>query len=160
MNHLSLGDEPLNVTELCLGCMQLGSRADRATSDALLDAYRDAGGNFLDTAHCYCFWVDGGDGISERIVGDYVRRNDCRDELVIATKGAHPPVPGYRAVERYMSPERLAADIDDSLGRMKIETIDLYWLHRDDPRVGVGEILQMLEAEVKRGRIRPYGGSH
>jgi len=160
MKRMTLGEGRLEVTELCFGCMQLGSRATGETVDALLDAYRDAGGNFLDTAHCYCFWVAGGGGISERLVGDYLRRNDCRDEMVIATKGAHPPVPGYRAVEQYMTPGRLAADIDDSLGRMRIDTIDLYWLHRDDPRVAVGDILQMLQAEVKRGRIRAFGGSN
>lgn len=160
MKRLSLGDGGLEVSELSLGCMQLGTRATGETNDALLDAYREAGGNFLDTAHCYCFWAPGGDGISERVVGEYVRRNKCRDEVVIATKGAHPPVPGYRAVEGYMTPSRLESDIDDSLGRMQIETIDLYWLHRDDPRVSVGEILEMLQAEKQRGRIRCFGGSN
>lgn len=160
MEQRTLGAGKLSVSELCLGCMQLGARATGQTIDDLLDAFRDAGGNFLDTAHCYCFWQEGGDGISERVVGDYVRRNNCRDELVIATKGAHPPVPGYRATEQYMSPCRMRSDIDDSLGRMKIDTIDLYWLHRDDPRVDVGEILDMLQAEVDRGRIRAFGGSN
>lgn len=160
MRTITLGRHGLEVTELCLGCMQLGVRATGDTIAALLDAYRDAGGNFLDTAHCYCFWAPGGDGISERVVGEYLRQNACRDEMVIATKGAHPPVPGYRAVERYMSPGRIASDIDDSLGRMRIDTIDLYWLHRDDPRLGVGEVLDMLEAEKRRGRIRAFGGSN
>ena len=59
-----------------------------------------------------------------------------------------------------MSPCRLQADIDDSLGRMKLETIDVYWLHRDDPRVDVGSILDMLEAEKQRGRIWTFGGSN
>lgn len=160
MRRVTLGAGALEVAELCLGCMQLGARATGETIDALLDAYRDAGGNFLDTAHCYCFWAPGGDGLSERVVGEYVRRNGCRKEMVIASKGAHPPVPGYRAVADYMSPSRLESDIDDSLGRMQIETIDLYWLHRDDPRVAVGEILDMLQAEKQRGRIRCFGGSN
>jgi len=156
MQTITLGQDTLRVTELCLGCMQLGARATADTIDALLDTYRDAGGNFLDTAHCYCFWEPGGDGISERVVGEYLHRNRCRDEMVIATKGAHPPVPGYRAVEDYMSPSRLESDIDDSLGRMKIDTIDLYWLHRDDPRVGVGEIIDMLLAEKQRGVAKRF----
>ena len=79
MKQQTLGNEKLTVSELCLGCMQLGSRALGETVDALLDTYRDAGGNFLDTAHCYCFWDSHGDGASERIVGEYVRRNSCRD---------------------------------------------------------------------------------
>mgnify|MGYP006276034273 CR=1 FL=1 len=160
MKKLTLGPDTLSVSEFCLGCMQLGSRATGETIDALLDTFRDAGGTFLDTAHCYCFWAPCGDGASERIVGDYVRRNNCRDEMVIATKGAHPPVPGYRATEDYMTPCRLKCDIEDSLGRMKLDTIDLYWLHRDDPRVPVADILEMLNAEVKRGTIRAFGGSN
>lgn len=160
MRTLTLGPNTLDVSELCFGCMQLGSRATGDTIDALLHAYRDRGGTFLDTAHCYCFWTERGDGSSERIVGDYVRKNNCRDEMVIATKGAHPPVPGYRSTEDYMTPCRLKCDIEDSLGRMKIDTIDLYWLHRDDPRVPVGDILDMLNAEVRRGRIRAFGGSN
>lgn len=160
MKQIPLGNGELNVSELCLGCMQLGTRATGETVDALLNAYRDAGGNFLDTAHCYCAWHPGGDGISERHVGDYIARHKCRDEMVIATKGAHPTIPGYRKVDQYMSASRIESDIDDSLGRMKIDTIDLYWLHRDDPRVPVGEILEMLQAEKQRGRIRAFGGSN
>jgi len=160
MQTLPLGPDELQVSELCLGCMQLGTRATGQTVDALLHAYRDAGGNFLDTAHCYCAWHPGGDGISERHVGDYLARHGCRESMVIATKGAHPTIPGYRKVDRYMSASRIESDIDDSLGRMKIETIDLYWLHRDDPRVPVGEILEILQAEKRRGRIRAFGGSN
>jgi aryl-alcohol dehydrogenase-like predicted oxidoreductase len=157
---LGSGATRLKVSELAFGCMQLGSRAVGSTVDELLDTFRDHGGSLLDTAHCYCFWNAGGDGISERLVGDYIKRHHCRDELVIATKGAHPAVPGYRATERFMTPGRLQADIDDSLGRMQIDVIDLYWLHRDDPRVPVCEILDMLNAEVARGRIRFFGGSN
>ncbi len=160
MKQLDLGNGTLQVSELSLGCMQLGARATGQTTDELLNAYRDAGGNFLDTAHCYCFWAPGGDGISERVVGQYIHHNHCRDEMVIATKGAHPPVPGYRATEDYMTPCRMKCDIEDSLGRMKIDTIDLYWLHRDDPRVPVGRIIDMLNDEVARGTIRAFGGSN
>lgn len=59
-----------------------------------------------------------------------------------------------------MSAGRIGADIDDSLSRLQVDAIDLYWLHRDDPRVPVGEILEILNAEVARGRIRYFGGSN
>ena len=150
----------MEISELCLGIMPWGSRVIGAEADALLNAFRDAGGNIIDTAHCYAFWTPGGAGCSECALGDYLERNGGRDSLVIATKGAHPSVPKYRFTDRYMSPERIAADLDDSLGRMRIDTIDLYWLHRDDPRVPVSEIIDMLMAEVRRGRIRAYGGSN
>ena len=160
MKKLQLADSNLNVTQFALGCMQFGGRASRAESAALIDCYRDAGGAFFDTAHCYCFWEDGGDGRSERILGKYLRENECRDDVVVATKGGHPAVPGYRRHDEYLTPCRVAADIDDSLGRMQIDHIDLYWLHRDDPRVDVGAILDILNNEVRRGRIRCFGGSN
>lgn len=160
MKKFQLGNSDLSVTELCMGCMQLGSRAFGEDIAALLDTYRDAGGNFFDTAHCYCFWTPGRDGNSERILGDYIRDNNCRDEVVIATKGAHPPADYYRKNEEFMAPYRVAADIDDSLARLHVDTIDLYWLHRDDPRVPVADILEMLNQEVERGRIRTFGGSN
>ncbi len=150
----------LQVSAFCLGCMPFGARIVDAEVDALVDRFREAGGNFFDTAHCYAFWAACGDGASERVLGDYVKRRACRDAVVLATKGGHPGVPKYRTVDHYLSPGRVAADIDDSLGRLQTDRIDLYWLHRDDPRLGVGEILDLLEAEVRRGRIRCYGASN
>jgi len=128
--------------------------------DRIMGCFRDAGGNFFDTAHAYSYWVEGGTGASELALADYFRRHGGRDELVIATKGGVGSESGYRQVEWYLSPGRIAADIDDSLGRLDIDTIDLYWLHRDDPRVPVGEIIEMLNAEVRRGRIRFLGASN
>lgn len=152
-------------TDLDVSMLSLGSAGWPAStvSDAqiaLIDAYRDAGGNFFDTAHIYACWLPGGAGCAERALADYFRRRGGRDRCVVATKGGHPGWPGYRTVDHYMAPERVAADIDDSLGRLECETIDLYWLHRDDPRMGVGEIVEYLNREVKRGRIRWFGGSN
>ncbi len=160
MQQIHLANTNLTVSELCLGCMQLGSRATVAESTRLLDSYRAAGGTFFDTAHCYSFWLPCHDGASERALGDYVRANKCRDEMIIASKGAHPAAPGYRQTSQFMAPYRVEADIDDSLARLRIDCIDLYWLHRDNPRVPVGEIVEMLNTEVRRGRIRAFGGSN
>ncbi len=112
------------------------------------------------TIHCYSFWGACNDGASERMLGDYIKRRGCRDEVVLATKGGHPGAGNYRKVEAYLSPGRVAADIDDSLARLKTDVIDLYWLHRDDTRVPVGEIVDMLHAEAQSGRIRAFGASN
>jgi aryl-alcohol dehydrogenase-like predicted oxidoreductase len=160
MNSRRLGESDLVVSAFCLGAMPFGSKVTGAAVDELADCYRDAGGNFFDTAHCYCFWTPGGAGCSERELGRYIKSRGCRDEVVIATKGAHPPMDGYRDDEDYMTAGRIAADIDDSLSRLAVDTIDLYWLHRDDPRVEAGAIVEMLNGEVKRGRIRAFGGSN
>ena len=128
-------------------------------SDALLDAFVEAGGNFFDSAHVYSFWLPGGNGLSEISIGDYLRRRGLSD-VIVATKGGHPSAPGYRTVENYLSPARIGADIDDSLGRLQSDTIALYYLHRDDTRIPVGEIVDALNDEVVRGRIRYLGASN
>lgn len=160
MTSLTLPHTELTVSAFCYGTVALGDSLRGATLDALLDTFVEAGGNFFDTAHCYAFWTAAGAGSSERALADYLRRRGLWGRVVVATKGGHPSEPGYRTVDRFLAPGRIAADLDDSLGRMGIGTIDLYWLHRDDPRVPVGEIVDCLNAEVTAGRIRYFGGSN
>jgi aryl-alcohol dehydrogenase-like predicted oxidoreductase len=160
VKQIALPKTDLTVSSFCYGMMPFGTRVTGEEQDRLLGVFRDAGGNFLDTAHCYACWLPGGDGASERAVGKYLRDHGCRDELVIATKGGHPSIPGYRTVDRFLSPGRISADIDDSLGRLGIDVIDLYGLHRDDPRVPVADIIETLNGEISRGRIRTLGGSN
>ena len=159
MRRRLLPGTDLEVSALCYGTGGFGTQCRGDDLDRRIDAFRAAGGNFLDTAHCYAVWLPGGDGASERAIGDYVRRRG-KGDLVIATKGGHPTMPGYRVTDAWLSPGRVAADIDDSLGRLGIETIDLYWLHRDDTRVPVADIVETLNAEVRRGRIRHLGASN
>lgn len=126
----------------------------------LYRAFREAGGTLFDTAHCYCFWVEEGSGASERALGECLRRSGDREEVIVATKGGHPAGPGYPRPDRYLSPDVIASDIGEGLERLGVERIDLYYLHRDDPRVPVGEVLAMLSTEIARGRIRYLGASN
>ncbi len=157
--HL-LPNTDLKVSTICYGGGAWGTVVTGQRMDRLIHAFRDAGGNFFDTAHAYSFWLPGGNGASEVALADYFRRHGGRNEIVIATKGGHPSGNGYRKVDQYLSAGRLAADIDDSLGRLGVDTLDLYWLHRDDPRLQPGEIIESLNAEVKRGRLRHLGASN
>lgn len=159
MQREPLPGTDLTLSALCLGTGSFGTGCRGADLDRLLGAYRDAGGNVLDTAHCYAVWLPGGDGASERAIGDYLRRNG-RGDLVVATKGGHPFMPGYRRTDAWLSPARIGADIDDSLARLGLDTIDLYWLHRDDTRLAPGEIVETMNAEIRRGRIRFLGASN
>lgn len=160
MKQIQIVNTSLNVSEFCLGCMQLGAMTEPEPIRQLVHAFRNAGGNFFDTAHCYCSWLPSGAGASEVRLGNYIKENNCRDQVILATKGGHPTMERYRTVTNYMSRARIEADIDDSLGRLQTDVIDLYWLHRDDPQIDVGTILDILNAEVKRGRIRYFGGSN
>ena len=160
MGRLTIPNTDLEISPICYGAMGCGTRVVGADMDRILDAFVDRGGNFFDTAHCYAFWVAGGFGASERSLGGYIEKRGIREKTVVATKGAHPPVEGYRDREDWMTPECVREDLDDSLARLQMEYIDLYWLHRDNPSVPVGEIVDLLNAEVQRGRIRYFGGSN
>lgn len=159
--HLQLPQTELSVSAICYGVPTFGTTVLGEQMDALYGRFRDAGGNFFDTAHCYCFWLENGDGASERTIGELTRRFGDQDQVVIATKGCHPSGgEKYIRPDRYLSPEVLASDVSDSLSRLRREALDLFYLHRDDPRVPVGEIIEMLNAEVRRGRIRYFGASN
>jgi aryl-alcohol dehydrogenase-like predicted oxidoreductase len=141
---------PLNrdLSRLVLGSMVFSMDALDGTY-ALLDAWRELGGNIVDLAHIY----QGGN--SERALGRWLQDRGCRDEIVILTKGAHANADRSR-----VTPEDITSDMRDSLARLKTDRIDLYVLHRDDPEVPVGPIVEALNEHVRAGRIRAFGGSN
>ncbi|MBI2301308.1 MAG: aldo/keto reductase [Armatimonadetes bacterium] len=105
--------------------------------------------------------MPGGLGASERELAACLRRLGSLDRCVICTKGGHPGGGEmYSRPDGYMDPDIVAADIQDSLERLDVGTIDLYLLHRDDPRLPVAEILDCLFAEVDAGRLRWLGASN
>jgi aryl-alcohol dehydrogenase-like predicted oxidoreductase len=159
MERRHLAGTDLNVSLICCGTMSFGADLCGKELDAHIARFRDAGGNFFDSAHCYAFWLPSGAGSSECALGQYIRRNG-RGDLLIGTKGGHPGVPGYRRTEHWLSPERIEADVDDSLGRLGVDEIDLFWLHRDDTRLPAGEIIETLNLEIDHGRIRHLGASN
>ncbi len=159
MTRQELPGTDLIVSDFCYGTLNFGGGIDGVDMDKLLGIFRDAGGNFLDTAHCYSFWLPGGTGCSERALGDYLRRNG-KGDLIIGTKGGHPTIEGYRTEDHWLGQACIEADIDESLERLGLDTIDVYWLHRDDPRVPAGEVIDTLNREVTRGRIRWLGASN
>lgn len=136
------------LSRLVLGSMVF-SREALDTTFELLDAWRAIGGNVVDTAHVY------GGGESERALGLWLKERGCREEIVILTKGAH-----HNADRRRVTPEDITCDLRDSLARLRVETIDLYMLHRDDPTVPVGPIVEALNEHLCAGRIRAFGASN
>ncbi|HLK60861.1 MAG TPA: aldo/keto reductase [Chthonomonadaceae bacterium] len=116
---------------------------------ALLDAYVEAGGNCLDTAHVYS------GGKSERAIGEWFRERDNRETIVLIDKGAHP----YWTEPR-VNPECITQDIQESLERLQSDYIDIYLLHRDDPNAPVGPIVECLNEHQAAGRICAFGGSN
>jgi 1-deoxyxylulose-5-phosphate synthase len=151
----------LAVSPLCLGLAEFGTRVKGDEALALFETFVALGGNFADSAHCYSFWVPGGDGASERELGRCIAALGCREGFVIATKGGHPDGgEGYRRPDCFLAPEVIARDVDDSLERLGVDCIDLYYLHRDDGKAPVGEVLAALNAQVDAGRVRYLGASN
>jgi aryl-alcohol dehydrogenase-like predicted oxidoreductase len=151
----------LHTSSFGQGTIAWGTTITGDALDRLYDTFRSAGGNFFDSAHVYAFWIPGGAGASERALGEIVRRRGDRKNVVLATKGGHPHMAGgYDRPDDYLSPPVIAGDIADSLDRLGVDTIDLYFLHRDDPRVPVSEIMDVLDEHVARGQVRDLGASN
>ena len=136
-------DKP--VARLVMGTMIINDN-EPAKGLALLDAIYELGGNTFDTARIYS---------SEPPLGRWINERGIRDEVVIIDKGAHPE--GDR---KRVTPADISADLAESLGRLGTDYIDLYLLHRDDPDVPVGPIIEALNEHVDAGRIRAFGASN
>jgi aryl-alcohol dehydrogenase-like predicted oxidoreductase len=143
---------------MCLGTSEFGSKVDRATAFALLDEFAAQGGNFVDTANVYGDWVPQTKSSSEKVIGAWLAERGQRDKIVIATKGAHPLLTSMDVPR--CAPREIIADIEQSLGHLRTDVIDLFWMHRDDPSRPTGEIIETLASQVKAGKIRHYGCSN
>jgi predicted dehydrogenase/aryl-alcohol dehydrogenase-like predicted oxidoreductase len=117
-----------------------------ASGSILLDGFWEAGGNLFDTG-----WVYGA-GYTEKLLGEWLRSRGTRDEAVVIGKGAHSPL---------CYPDVIARQLTQTLDRLQTDHVDIYFMHRDNLDVPVGEFVDAMDAEVKAGRIRgPFGGSN
>jgi aryl-alcohol dehydrogenase-like predicted oxidoreductase len=138
----------------------------------VLDAYADAGGNFIDTADCYSSWSAsmGGPpnagGVSEEIVGRWLRDRGCRDEFVVATKvraamgEAFSDHRGTRRQREGLSRRWILRACEDSLRRLGVDHIDLYQAHFIDPVVPIEETLSAFTDLIRQGKVRYIGSSN
>lgn len=160
-HRIQFSDDTPPASAFCLGTISWGTKTTGDALDRLYDTFRSAGGNFFDSAHVYAFWLPDGLGASERALGEIVRRRGDRANVLLATKGGHPHMEkGYPRPDRYLAPEVIRSDVAESLDRLGTDAIDLYFLHRDDPRVPVGEIIDLLNEHLSLGHIRAIGASN
>lgn len=154
-----LGRTDLKVSPLCLGGNVFGWTADEAASFGVLDAYVDGGGNFIDTAEVYSRWVPGHEGgESETLLGRWLRSRRRRDQVVIATKvGA---AMGEDPAKQGLSRRRILEAVDGSLRRLKVDEIDLYQAHFDDPSTPLEETLAAFDTLIRAGKVRHVGASN
>lgn len=144
----ALGTSDLDVFPLALGGNTFGWTSDETESRAVLDAFVDAGGNFVDTADGYSAWAPGNSGgESETIIGRWLAGRD-RDSVLIGTKvSQHPDFKGLSAAN-------VAAAADASLARLDTDHIDVYFAHFDDATVPLEETAGAFDALVTAGKIR------
>jgi aryl-alcohol dehydrogenase (NADP+) len=156
---VKLGRTGLDVSPICLGCMSYGApdrgghpwSMDEATSRPFIKKALDAGINFFDTANAYS------DGTSEEIVGKALADFARRDEIVLATKVfyASRKAPNVGGLSR----KAILFEIDESLRRLGTDYVDLYQIHRWDPRTPIEETMEALHDVVRAGKARHIGAS-
>lgn len=176
MKMRTFGTDKAAVSQLCMGAMLLGTKVNKEDSFAILDDFIERGGNFIDTANCYAWWV-GQQYVgheSETIIGEWLQSRGNRDKVFLATKvGAgmpnvknlHKDDGGFyyeRAMEEYegLAAKTIRKGIEDSLRRLKTDYVDLYYTHRDDRDTPLAESLVVLDELVREGKVRQLGCSN
>ena len=157
MNFRELGRSGLQVSPLCFGGNVFGWTIDEATSFSLLDAWVDAGFNFIDTADVYSIWVPGHTGgESETLIGKWLRKSGKRGKVVIATKVGKPMGEGKKG----LSPAYMRQAVEDSLRRLQTDYIDLYQSHDDDADTPLADSLGAFGELMKAGKVKAIGASN
>jgi aryl-alcohol dehydrogenase-like predicted oxidoreductase len=158
MQFRSLGRSPLQVSPLCLGGNVFGWTADERTSFAILDAWVEAGFNFIDTADVYSKWAPGHTGgESETVIGRWLAQGGGRrQKVVIATKVGFEMGEGKGG----LSARWIRQAVDDSLRRLQTDCIDLYQAHVDDEKTPLEETLEAFAHLIKAGKVRAIGASN
>jgi aryl-alcohol dehydrogenase-like predicted oxidoreductase len=150
MNYRTLGRSGVSVSTLCLGTMMFGDRTGEADAIEIVAACRDAGVNFIDTADVYA------EGASERITGRAIAPD--RNRWVLATKVANPM--GDEVNRRGLSRRWLNQAIDESLARLGTDHVDIWYLHKEDPRTPLAETVGAVADIVRAGKVRYLGISN
>ncbi|MGZ8752494.1 MAG: aldo/keto reductase, partial [Acidimicrobiia bacterium] len=150
MDFVNLGSTGLRVSRICLGMMSYGNDSDRPwvldedAAEPIVKSAVDAGITFFDTADTYSA------GASEVATGKLLPKFLTRDELVIATKVFMPMTPGENGLG--LSRKHILSAVDASLGRLGLEYVDLYQIHRWDSRTPIVETMEALPDVVRAGK--------
>ncbi len=159
MQFRKLGRTGLKVSALCLGTMQWGWTASEEAAFGVMDAFVEAGGNFIDTADIYSRWVPGNPGgVSEEVIGRWMKARNNRSNLIIATKLRGPMGDGPN--DQGLSRRRVYEAVEASLGRLQTDYIDLYQTHYPDDDTPIAETLSTFDDLQKAGKIRYAGASN
>ena len=157
MDTRELGRSGLHVSRICLGGNVFGWTVDEPTSFRLLDAWVDAGMNFIDTADVYSRWVKGhAGGESETILGKWLKTSGKRNRVVLATKVGKPMGDN----DKGLSKAYIRRAVEASLRRLQTDCIDLYQAHEDDLATPLEETLAAFADLIREGKVRAIGASN
>jgi aryl-alcohol dehydrogenase-like predicted oxidoreductase len=152
MEYRSYGRTGVQVSMLCLGCMNFGAQTPEDESMRIIDCAIDQGINFLDTANVYTR------GVSETVVGKALQRNGKRDRIVLATK-VHGRMDDANVLAAGNNRRHIIEQCDQSLRRLQTDYIDLYQIHRPQSSVPIDETLRALDDLIRAGKVRYIGTS-
>lgn len=152
---IKLPSTNLQVSNLCFGGNVFGWTADESQSFELLNYFTEHGGNFIDSADVYSSWKEGNQGgESETIIGNWLKQNGKRDQVVVATKV------GFLESRKGLSAKNIALACEDSLRRLNTDYIDIYYAHTDDEETDLEETLNAFNDLVVSGKVRHIAASN
>ena len=156
MEKIKIKNTDLLIAPINFGGNVFGWTLDEKKSFDILDQFTAGGFNFIDTADTYSWWVNGKGGQSEEIIGNWMKKRNNRNDLVIATKvGSETKEHGFD-----ISKKHILKSIDESLARLQTDHIDLYYTHFDDQKTPVEETLEAYDEIIKAGKVRYIAASN
>lgn len=156
MNYIHLNETKL--AQIALGCDHYGQAISESIATKQIDIYLEAGGNLLDTAHVYGQDEVGGPSSSEQLLGNYLKANQNRKDVVLVSKGCHPPKDDMHASR--INPQAMVEDISRSLDNLKTDYLDIWFFHRDNPAIPADEIIDMAQYLVDKKLVKTIGVSN
>ncbi len=162
MRYKKLGSTDLDVSACCLGTMYFGTKVNTSNAESVMDGFLDHGGNFIDTANNYSYWVGGNGEESENLIGKWMQDRKNREDIILATKiGAMPgdrndpssPLEGLNF-------QTIIEGCEASLKRLRTDYIDLYYIHADLQQYPLEERWEAMYRLEKEGKIRYKGSSN
>lgn len=156
MEKIKIKNTDLLIAPINFGGNVFGWTLDEKKSFDILDQFTAGGFNFIDTADTYSWWVNGKGGQSEEIIGNWIKKRNNRNDLVIATKvGSETKEHGFD-----ISKKHILKSVDESLTRLQTDRIDLYYTHFDDQKTPVEETLEAYDEIIKAGKVRYIAASN
>ncbi len=159
LNRINKSD--LLVSPICMGTASIGSTVNERDSFERFDMFYENGGNFLDTSNVYADWIEGIEkSISEKTIGKWIKTRNLSSEIIVATKGGHGELYGTIIGKTRLLREELNEQIQRSLENICVNSIGLYYLHRDDMSIPVENIMDTLFENIDKGYIKNLGCSN